>query len=236
MTNNSKKEWDDFFYSVVQARFPLSAISEIESFRRRFEGHEDYNEIDLKCSTFVSFVYSKNNLPEKSLEINLNLFARHSPDHPQYHLIIGSALRTSAELKRTDEVMPYAVNFLKTQKNALFDKLPVLVWYVKYYPQGENGSFIGLEVTLSNIIAEIGAEIDHSLSFTARVNLVNDEFVRANRELGLFNHAYGPLNEEKAEHLLKEYLAKEPLGFFRDAANKLKESRDKGIGIKREDR
>jgi hypothetical protein len=232
MANNSD-EWDKFFYRVVQANYPLSVISEIESFRRRFEGHEDYIEIDFKCTSLSSLVYFMNDLVEQSLETDLKLLAGNSPDHPQYYLHVLSAIQTSAELKRTDEVMPYVVNFLKTPNDNFQAKIPALVSYIKYYPEGENGSFIGLERTLSNIISKMGVEIDHSLSFTARVNLVNEELTRASRELGLFNRAYFAANGEKAEHLLKEYLAKEPLDFYRDAAKKLKENRIKGPKFKR---
>jgi len=225
MTITTENELKEVFHGIYRTNYPLESISQINALNEKFESHAESKEVNFSCESLISLIYSKNGLPEKSLEIDLKLLADTPPDHFEYNLILGTAVRNSAALDRTDEVVPYAKNYLKISKDDFYGKLPVLAWYVTFYPNGENGSFEEFEPVLSGIVTQMGAKINKSDSFMDRVNYLYLEFKRACKDLDLYGRSYVAATIEQGEKLLKDYLATEPLSFYHNIAKLYREDR-----------
>ena len=215
MESNRHTAYDKLFYKVATNSFSLDYLDEIQAFYPPYLGNEVYDQIKSGCDSLRSTMYFVNNMPDKSLEIDLDLL-KNTSDDSSYYTVVGRAAKTSEELGRTDEVVNFAVQFLKNQEDNWSGKLPVLAWYVKYYPTGEEGSFIGFEQLLSDIVEAMGANVNPLLSFIDRVNYLYGEFLRASKDLRAFQVTYKKAPLEEKNKVLSDYLEKETVEFYRN--------------------
>jgi hypothetical protein len=209
-------DFEALFQKAALNKFSLEYLDEVLNFYRKFEGLEEYKNIEFRCKSLASLIYSFNDFPEKSLEIDLELLAYDPNDHSGYYAVINGTIGTSAELNRTDEVLPFAVPYLKNQDDSFYGKLPVLEWYVKHFPDGENGSFDAFEPMLSVIVSKMGARTDQSLTFIDRVRFLYQDFKRAATGLDKLSLQLRGISAEERDKIIDEYLACENLGWFRD--------------------
>ena len=215
METNRHTAYDQLFYKVATNKFSLDYLDEIHAFYPQYLGTEVYDKIKFDCDSLRSTMYFVNNMDDESLEIDLDLLKNNSDDS-SYYTVVGRATNTSVALGRTDEVVNFAVQFLKNEENNWSGKLPVLAWYVKRYPTGEDGSFIGFEQMLSVLVARMGADVDPLLSFIDRVNYLYGEFLRAGKDLHAFQVTYRKAPLEEKNKVLNDYLERETVEFYRN--------------------
>lgn len=215
MSNNTNTQFDALFYKVATNSFSLEYLEEIQSFYPKYLGKDDFDEIKFECENLISAIYFMNGMSDRSLEIDLDILKKHPIEDLRYRTVILRASKTSAELGKTEDVVPYAVRYLKDQENDFFGKLPLLAWYIEFYPNGEEGSFINFEQTLATIKSSMGATINPTLSFLDRVTFLYEEFLRANKDSSTFKFAYVKATKQQKDKLLEEYLRTETLAFFR---------------------
>jgi len=215
MSNNTNTQFDALFYKVATNLFSLEYLEEVQSFYPKYLGKDDFDEIKFECENLISAIYFMNGMSDRSLEIDLDILKKHPIEDLRYRTVILRASKTSAELGKTEDVVPYAVRYLKDQENDFFGKLPLLAWYIEFYPNGEEGSFINFEQTLATIKSSMGATINPTLSFLDRVTFLYEEFLRANKDSSTFKFAYVKATKKQKDKLLEEYLRTETLAFFR---------------------
>ena len=215
MSNNKNTQFDALFYKVATNLFSLEYLEEVQSFYPKYLGKDDFDEIKFECENLISAIYFMNGMSDRSLEIDLDILKKHPIEDLRYRTVILRASKTSAELGKTEDVVPYAVRYLKDQENDFFGKLPLLAWYIEFYPNGEEGSFINFEQTLATIKSSMGATINPTLSFLDRVTFLYEEFLRANKDSSTFKFAYVKATKKQKDKLLEEYLRTETLAFFR---------------------
>ena len=215
MSNNTNTQFDALFYKVATNLFSLEYLEEVQSFYPKYLGKDDFDEIKFECENLISAIYFMNSMSDRSLEIDLDILKKHPIEDLRYRTVILRASKTSAELGKTEDVVPYAVRYLKDQENDFFGKLPLLAWYIEFYPNGEEGSFINFEQTLATIKSSMGATINPTLSFLDRVTFLYEEFLRANKDSSTFKFAYVKATKQQKDKLLEEYLRTETLAFFR---------------------
>ena len=215
MISNKNIEFDDLFYKVATNNFSLEYLKKVELFYPKFSGSDNFNEIKYKCENLLSAIYFMNTMDEKSLQIDLDLLQSSSPYLNDYSVILR-AIKTSEELGRTMEVVPYANFFLEDKHDNWSCKLPLLFWYTKVNPNGESGSFSAFELLLSSIEERMGVKVDNSLSFVDRVEYLYKEFRRGSEDLHHFKVAYAKAPAEQKDTLLSDYLTTEKVGFYRD--------------------
>jgi hypothetical protein len=215
MSNNTNTQFDALFYKVATNLFSLEYLEEVQSFYPKYLGKDDFDEIKFECENLISAIYFMNGMSDRSLEIDLDILKKHPIEDLRYRTVILRASKTSAELGKTEDVVSYAVRYLKDQENDFFGKLPLLAWYIEFYPNGEEGSFINFEQTLATIKSSMGATINPTLSFLDRVTFLYEEFLRANKDSSTFKFAYVKATKEQKDKLLEEYLRAETLAFFR---------------------
>ena len=215
MSNNTNTQFDALFYKVATNSFSLEYLEEVQSFYHKYLGKDDFEEIKFECENLISAIYFMNGMSDRSLEIDLDILKKHPIEDLRYRTVILRASKTSAELAKTEDVVPYAVRYLKDQENDFFGKLPLLAWYIEFYPNGEEGSFINFEQTLATIKSSMGATINPTLSFLDRVTFLYKEFLRANKDSSTFKFAYVKATKEQKDKLLEEYLRTETIAFFR---------------------
>jgi len=220
-----KKEYDALFCKTATNKFSLKYIDEVQAFYQRLDEEPSSGQLKVETKSLMSLIYFINNLPAQSFELDYESLVTVPSDSRGFENILGRATKTSLDLGKTDMVLPYALRYLKNTKDNFHTKLPILAWYIEVYPNGENGSFSSFEPVLSLIVSGMGAEIAPSLAFTDRVNYLYKEFKRAGKGLGAFGRAYNTLTVEQGEDLLTEYLAKEPLRFYRDTAKIYKQNK-----------
>jgi len=216
MTGKKNIQFNKLFYKVATNQFSLEYLDEVESFYLEYSGKEDFDQIKFECEHLISAMYFMNTMSEKSLEIDLHLLKENPPEDVRYSTVLQRAAKTSAELERTDDVCAYVVRFLKDPEDDWSRKLPLLAWYIEFYPNGkEEGVFDSFELTLANIIKSLGMKINRTLPFSDRVKFIYDEFLRGNKDLHAFQSAYGKAMKEEKDKILKEYLETETITFFK---------------------
>ncbi|KQN32353.1 hypothetical protein ASE92_17250 [Pedobacter sp. Leaf41] len=214
MTQNRNISFDKLFYKVATNQFSLEYLEEVQSFYPEYL-EDDSDEIKFKCEDLISAIYFMNGMSDKSLEIDLELLKRYRIERCDT-LLLRTA-KTSAELKRTDDVFTYIVRFLKdTHKDDDWSrKLPLLAWYVEFYSKGEDGTFNNFEQTLTSITNNLGIKAIAAISFSDRVRFIWEDFLRAQKELRAFHLAYWKAKKEQKDKLLEEYLRTETIAYFK---------------------
>lgn len=210
--------YNALFYKIAVEKFPLKSIDEIKCFYKDLKGAPDCDFIKMKSESLISLIYSINGLYCKSLEIDLKYLAELSVENPAYGLFVISAIKTSARLKRTEEVIHYVKRFLTSTTQDFHLLIPLLSWYAEFSPDKEMDSFADLESNLSVAVSSIGTEINTSLSFADKADFLKKEFKRGSRDYYDLQISY---QHRPDNQLITDYLANEPLRFYRDQANKL---------------
>jgi hypothetical protein len=215
MISNKNIEFDDLFYKVAINNFSLEYLKEVELFYPKFSGRDNFDEIKFNCENLLSAIYFMNNMDEKSLHIDLDLLQSSSPYLNDYTVILR-AIKTSEELGRKMEVVPYANIFLKDKQDNWSCKLPLLSWYTKVYLNDESGSFSSFETLLSSIAERMGVKVDNSLFFVDRVEYLYKEFRRGSNDLHALQVAYAKAPIAQKEALINDYLLTERVEFYRN--------------------
>jgi hypothetical protein len=218
MSNIRNEEFDNLFQKVAISRFQTAYIDELESFYKKYEGQPDYKSLETRCKSLISLIYYKNDLPDKSFQIDLELLSKVSTEELIYSSIINRAINSSTAIGKTDGLRPYAESYLKTSPYGFYEKIFVLKWYVQHYSTNEDISLKEYESTLKSIASEMGTELDVSLSFHERLDFLLAEFRRANDHLHGLKVASLDVSKEQLASLLDEFLVNEPLAFFRNQA------------------
>ena len=215
MTPSRNIPFDKLFYKVATNLFSLEYLEEAQSFYLEYLGKDNYNDIKFMSEDLISAIYFMNGLSDKSLEIDLELLKRHPIESCDTLLL--RAAKTSAELKRTDDVVTYVVNFLKdTHRDDDWSrKLPLLAWYVEFYSKGVEGSFENFEQTLTTITNNLCIKVNPANSFLDRIRFIWKDFSRAQKDLRAFNLAYWKATNEQKVKLLEDYLRTETIAYFR---------------------
>jgi len=222
MSVNKNIKFDKLFYKVATNGFSLKFLEEVQSFYPKYLGKDNFDDIKFDCENLISAIYFVNYMSDKSLAIDLDVLKKHPIEDPRYDYgtVLQRTAKTSAELGRTDDVVTYVVRFLKDtdDDDDWSRKLPLLAWYVEFYPKGEEeGSFSNFEQILDNITNRMGIKVNRSNSFSDRVRFIYEEFLRGNKDQRAFHLVYWKATQEQKDKLLEEYLRTETIAFFRTA-------------------
>jgi hypothetical protein len=175
------------FRKVVLSRYPLDTVDEVEAFYKGYDSHPDHEEIKLHGESLISAIYFNNDLPDRSLMIDLALLRTLPSDHSMYYAVINRAAKTSSISGRHDEVLPLIVSYLEDPAKEFYKTIFLLQWYVQHYPENGNRKFEKYVTKLGSIAEEMGAVLDDTKTFSERVDFLVSEFHRADKAL----HALG---------------------------------------------
>lgn len=212
MTLNNHMAFDKLFYKVAISKFAIEHLEEVQSFYSELPT-SDFDHIKFKTQSLISAIYFMNNMNENSLNIDLELLRSHSPCLNDC-VVILRAIKTSVELGRADEVMSYAVRFLKDQHTIWSCKLPILAWYTKLSTDQEN-TYSEYEDILSGITEKMDVQVDNSKSFINRIEDIYNEYLRGSKDLHSFHLTYANTPVDRKAKLVAEYLDQEKVGFYR---------------------
>ncbi len=211
-----KKAYDDLFYRIAVGKLKLEFIEDLLAFCNHFKSHKDFADYRIKARSDMSMVYSQNEIYAKSFDLDMEFLQENHILHPEYFIIIGRIARTSSTLMRTDEVKNYINKFITYDDvKHILPKLPLLDWYTFYYPDEikDNKNF---EKVLLEIIRDLGAPVFDELILAKRIKNINILYEESGYNLSYFHQAYRRAAPEQRVSVLKEYLSKTPLRYYRD--------------------
>ncbi|MDT3401206.1 hypothetical protein [Mucilaginibacter terrae] len=211
------EQYQALFKKVVLSHYPLHAVAEVEALSDKYFAHQDHDEIKLRCESLISAIYSFNNFPDRSLSIDLSILKTLPTHHPIYYVVINRAAKTSETSGRQEELLPFVLNYLNDPGAEFYKILFILQWYVQHY-QDRNPSLLNYEPLLASITAQMGMIPDGTKTFSERVGLLVSEFHRGDKTLHALKVAFRDEPKEGFAKVLDDYLAKEPIGYFRDQA------------------
>jgi len=206
------------FKKIVLSRYPLDAVAEVEALYKGHDSHPDHEEIKLHGESLISAIYFYNDLPDRSLRIDLEILRTLPSDDSMYYTIINRAVMSSSRSERNAEMLPFVLNYLENPAQEFYKILFLLHWYVQHYPGNGDREFEKYMPKLSSIAAEMGAALDEAKPFSESVVFLVSEFHRADKDLHALRVAYRDEAKERFAEVLDEFLANEPLLFFRNQA------------------
>jgi hypothetical protein len=200
----SKEElYKNLFHKAAMANFELYLIPEIQDFRADCSVDPEEQLIAMHTSLLLSMIYFCNDKPDESLEIDLELIKHLPLDDKYYGNVLLYCTKTSAHLDRTDEVSPYVLAYLKHGKSLFNTTIPLLFWYKEI-----NGLDQRSKKVLAPVIVaakeQIGMEMKSGLNYTKQIDILNDELVRAGRDLDKLKFGIQKLDEQQQSQLISE--------------------------------
>ena len=212
-----KKTYDDLIYKIaVIGRDNLSFIEDLESFCDHFKDHKNFAEYRIKAKSDMSIIYYRNEVLDKSFDLDLEFLQENSIEYPIYAGIIIRISKSSSILMRTDEVKEYVNQYIINEKvKPILTKLPLLNWYTFHYPQETEHNDI-FEKVFSEIIELLGAPACSELSLAERIKNITILHKDSVYNVVQFYKAYEQTAPELRPAVLEEYLSKTPLRLYRD--------------------
>lgn len=212
-------EFEQLFLKVASNPSSLDWIEELQAFYQKFEGKEEYKSVRFQCENVISFIYHYTGFLERSFEIDLRLLRENSPNTNGYWGVISQIVGTSDDLARTSEVIPYACEFLNAADINFNKKREVLLWYARTFALEENSFFTSFNPIVQSMESFLEEKPDPTRPFFERIQYLNDKYVTTQVALSSFYMAYRKANKEERSQLIKEYLATEPLKYYRERLN-----------------
>ena len=211
-----KKELEVLVMDIIGNKFALLDIDRLHVFSQKYQGREDYSSIKFSCESFMSTIYSQNDLLENALELDLRLMRENPPTTMGYDALVASAINCAEKLNRINEVMPYIISFLHTTDYRENDRSYALSWYIEWHIKQGLASSSDFEFNIINIMASMGIKKDDFVSFADWIILLSEDLKRANIKINSFFDIYNAASDENRIDLSKEYLETEPLEYYRD--------------------
>lgn len=209
-------EFEKLFLKVIKNHSSFDWEGELQAFYQKFEGKEEYKRVRSQCEGIMSTIYYLTGFLEKSFEIDFRLLKENPPDADGYWGIFSQIVSTSHTLERTSEIIPYAYAFLNTPDNNFSKKRSVLVWYARVFAKEENSFFSSFNHIVQNMESFLEEKPDPTRPFFERIDYLNEKFFTGLVASNSLYVAYGKANKEERSQLIKEYLASEPLQYYRE--------------------